>query len=141
MNHHKETVMIDFDGTISPFHGFDIPPTNEIIQSIKKLHKRFKIGIYSCRSNRNICDRIDEIKMVEYLKKYDIPFDFIESGKPLFAALIDDRAYNPHHIGWETILKMFDLDYSNPSENISSEEHKVIVPVGSVIESPNHKTA
>lgn len=141
MNHHKETVMIDFDGTISPFHGFEIGPKLEVIESIKALHKKFKIGIYSCRSNRNVCDRIDEVKMIEYLKKYDIPYDFIESGKPVFIALIDDRAYNPHHIGWDNILKMFDINHSKPLENKSSDAHGIIVPAGSDIVSPNHNTA
>ena len=40
-----------------------------------------------------------------HIEKYDIPFDFIQYGKPLFVGLIDDRAYNPNHIGWGFIEK------------------------------------
>jgi hypothetical protein len=97
--------MIDFDGTISPMHGFSVAPTFEVVNSIKRLFERYRIGIYSCRFNSEICDRIDGQRVIEYLKKYDIPYDFIQYGKPLFVALIDDRAYNPNHIGWENIEK------------------------------------
>jgi hypothetical protein len=97
--------MIDFDGTISPTHGFTVAPTFEVVSAIKKLFEFYRVGIYSCRFNMEICDRIDGDKVIQYLKRYDIPYDFIQYGKPLFAALIDDRAYNPDHIGWETIVE------------------------------------
>lgn len=102
--------MIDFDGTISPTHGFSMPPTLAAVDAIKKLFERYTIGIYSCRFNSEICDRVDGLNVIEYLKKYDIPFDFIQYGKPLFTALIDDRAYNPNHIGWDKIESVFISD-------------------------------
>lgn len=101
----NEVIMIDFDGTISPMHGFLVAPTHEVVSTIKKLFEKYVIGIYSCRFNNEICDRIDGLKVIEYLKKYDIPYDFIQYGKPLFVGLIDDRAYNPNHVGWEFIEK------------------------------------
>lgn len=103
----KEVIMIDFDGTISPMHGFTVAPSFEVVSSIKKLFECHTIGIYSCRFNNEICERSEGLKVIEYLKKYDIPFDFIQYGKPLFIGLIDDRTYNPNHIGWENIVTEF----------------------------------
>lgn len=106
----NDVIMIDFDGTIAPMHGFTVAPTFEVISTIKKLFEKYKIGIYSCRFNNEICDRIDGQRVIEYLKKYDIPYDFIQYGKPLFVALIDDRAYNPNHVGWGVIEKELIFD-------------------------------
>ncbi len=101
----KQVIMIDFDGTISPIHGFSMPPTSEAVTAIKNLFTKYTIGIYSCRFNTEVCDREDGLSVINYLKKYDVPFDFIQYGKPLFTALIDDRSYNPNHIGWDKIEK------------------------------------
>lgn len=106
----NEVIMIDFDGTISPMHGFYNPPSLEVVESIKKLFENYTIGIYSCRFNQQICDRIDGERTIKYLKENDIPYDFIHYGKPLFAGVIDDRAYNPNHIGWGAIIKEFIID-------------------------------
>jgi len=102
----KEVILIDFDGTISPSHGFTEAPLSDAISAIKKLYQNYTIGIYSCRFNLEICDRKDGEKVIEYLKKYEIPYDFIQYDKPLFKAVIDDRAYNPDHIGWSGILNI-----------------------------------
>lgn len=101
--------MIDFDGTISPVHGFDHPPFEIVVNSIKKLFEQYVIGIYSCRFNLQICDKRDGENVIKYLKQYGIPYDFIHYGKPIFTAVIDDRAFNPNHVGWDKILD--DLSY------------------------------
>lgn len=96
----KEVILIDFDGTISPSHGFTEVPLPDTVSAIKKLYEKYTIGIYSCRFNLEICDRKDGEKVIEYLKKYEIPYDFIEYDKPLFKAIIDDRSYNPNIFSW-----------------------------------------
>ena len=100
----KPNVMIDFDKTISPVHGFYASPDVETVDAIKALSIKYNIIIYSCRGNREICLESDYVQLMEYLARYDIPYNSISSSKPLYAALIDDRAYNPEHIGWKRIL-------------------------------------
>ena len=41
--------------------------------------------------------------MVEYLNRYNIVYDEIYYRKPLYAVLIDDRAYNPTQMSWDDI--------------------------------------
>jgi hypothetical protein len=100
-----QIILIDFDGTISPIHGFHEPPKSETIMAIKQLHKMYGIGIYSCRSNLNICDESDHRKMIDYLNKWSIPYDFIEFNKPLYKCLIDDRSLNPNIVSWKQITE------------------------------------
>lgn len=93
-------IMIDFDKTISPTYGFNIAPDTNVIECIKRLHEKYIITIYSCRSNLEICDETEHLEMIRYLEKYNIPYDEINRGKPLYVALIDDRSFNPVHTNW-----------------------------------------
>lgn len=100
------TLLIDFDKTISPIHGFHLPPDPIVVESIKKLYEKYNITIYSCRSNLKICDEVDHMEMIKYLNTYNIPYDDISRDKPLYVALIDDRTYNPNHISWDEITNI-----------------------------------
>lgn len=101
---YKPVILVDFDKTISPVHGFHSPPLKETVEAISKLKQKYTITIFSCRANESICSPVDFVKMVEYLDQHGVPYDSIMHGKPLFHAIIDDRSYNPHHIGWDGIL-------------------------------------
>lgn len=100
----KPAILIDFDKTISPIHGFNLPPTEETVAAIKTLHEKYYIAIYSCRGNNEICDEADYLEMITYLNQYHIPYDEIRRDKPLFAAIIDDRAFNPIITPWNDIV-------------------------------------
>lgn len=101
-----QTIFIDFDKTISPIHGFTEKPTDECINCIKQLYLKYKIVIFSCRANNKICDPSDMEKMIKYLHYYDIPFHAIQTDKPLYDYIIDDRSINPNIISWHDIEKM-----------------------------------
>lgn len=101
----KPTILIDFDKTISPVHGFYLPPSEKVVDSIRKLQTKYEISIYSTRCNPELTEVEGVDQMIEYLKKYDIPFDTLCCQKPVFAALIDDRSFNPNHISWDSIVE------------------------------------
>ena len=103
MNTFKPELFLDFDKTISPVHGFHAAPSEKVVNSIKKLSEKYKIVIFSCRANPDICSKPEAIAMVEYLNRYNIVYDEIYYRKPLYAVLIDDRAYNPTQMSWDDI--------------------------------------
>lgn len=105
MPQRKAAVYIDFDKTISPIHGFTESPSTETINAINILYEKYFIIIFSCRGNLEICDNSDYLRMEKYLKDNNIPYDDISRNKPLYAAIIDDRAFNPDITPWSVITK------------------------------------
>lgn len=99
----KPTILIDFDDTITAHLGFDYPPNEKAVIGLNKLKNKFKIVIFSCRANKNICPVTDKIFLIDYLEKYKIPYDEISTRKPVFFALIDDRSFNPKSMEWDAI--------------------------------------
>lgn len=99
---HAAEVFVDFDGTIykgqlSEFVPDMAPPDPVAVQTLQELYNSgHKIYIYSCRSNKDIVGpyRQETLhgRMIEYLKKYDIPYTGIHYNKPHFHITIDDRA-------------------------------------------------
>lgn len=88
-------------------------PSNECIEVLKLLQKSgHKIVIYSVRSNVSESSKPNGHKeMMEYLKKYDVPFDDIDCSKPHFRMVIDDKGLgipldSNKNVDW-TIAKQF----------------------------------
>lgn len=103
---YKPTILIDFDETITEKRGFDSPPSREAVCAIKKLSQNFKIVIYSCRANSEICRSCEYVLLENYLNLHEIPYDEICTEKPIFYALIDDRSMNPKILGWDAIIEL-----------------------------------
>lgn len=101
----KPTILIDFEETITDGSGFNSSPNLEAIKSINKLKDYFKIVIFSCRANKNVCPMIEEVLLLEYLKKYNIFYDEISTRKPIFYVLIDDQSLNPRMVTWDFIVE------------------------------------
>lgn len=101
----KPTLLVDFDCTITLSRGYNSPPNNEAVEALKKLHEKYNIVIYSCRANCSVAGSGEYVLLEDYLKKYDIPYDSIETEKPIFYRLIDDRCINPDQTSWSNILK------------------------------------
>lgn len=101
----KPTILIDFDKTISPVHGFYAPPSNDVIAAIKKLQSKYDISIYSTRCNPEFSNGEGVEQITAYMTEHGVPFDSICSRKPVFAALIDDRSFNPNHVSWDKIVE------------------------------------
>ena len=103
-----QSVYIDFDGTITPVHGFSEDPKPEVINTINEWYDsgEIEVVIYSCRANPEVCDPDDVQKMVKYLRQNGIRYHRIEPNKPHFRWLVDDRALNPNLTSWQDINRI-----------------------------------
>ena len=84
---------VDFDGTICP-NDTTLPPQPECLEVLNRLREcNNEIYIYSCRANAKcVYDKESAIRdMLDYLIKYNVPFDDIIHNKPYFNFYIDDR--------------------------------------------------
>lgn len=94
---------IDFDNTVSNTSGYPeyIPqePIDGAVESITHL-KRLGYGIVIFTARH----WSDKQNIKEYCQKYNIPFDSIICGKPLFKWMIDDRSIG-FRGDWENIIK------------------------------------
>lgn len=107
----KPIITVDFHHTItkrcSACPGEDLgdtkangEPQEGVVEALTELSKTFKIIIFTGSGNfwdKNQCQTI-----IDYLKKYGIPFDEIRFDKPPASYMIDDRAL--HHTSWENTL-------------------------------------
>jgi len=108
-------IYIDFDGTISPAHYPDkptVPPFPNCVDTIKQFKQMgHTIIIYSCRANPDLFSKGKSFEatqeMVDYLNKWSIPYDRIDSGKPLYSILICDRAISAKDGNWNRIFKEY----------------------------------
>ena len=86
---------IDLDGVIAKDNGgwtsdyySSCKPDTDVINLMKKLSNNgHKIIIYTSRLS-------NEVKKVtvEWLQKYDVPYDAIHFDKPLYDYMVDDRS-------------------------------------------------
>ena len=101
-------LIVDFDNTISVTHGGDYPnskPVLELIEQLKKYKAEgFYIVIQSARNMRTYDGNLGQINkytlpiMIEWLAKYEVPYDEILVGKPwcgFDGFYIDDSAVRP----------------------------------------------
>ena len=101
----KPIIAVDFDGVIHRyskgwFDGsiYDTPKDNVEIALQWFLDEGYEVVIFTTRADDRIIDgklqksQYDEV--VEYLKKYNIPYSRVHQGigKPLYKLLIDDNA-------------------------------------------------
>lgn len=95
----NKDIFVDFDGTICPNKNGEIyapeaPPSLACMETLRLLQKAgHRIVIYSVRSNQGETNKpYGHNEMLEYLDKYKVPFDDIDSSKPHFRMIIDDKA-------------------------------------------------
>lgn len=99
-------IFVDFDDTICPHGDVDNEPFKMAAEAIRNMRKRgYKITLFSCRANKDVVGQwfnaaVED--MIEYCKKWDIEYDDIYYGKPLYDAIIDDRAI-AFHDNWDLI--------------------------------------
>ena len=99
----RPTLLVDFDETITTNRGLDSPPNIEAVNALKKLKDYYRIVIFSCRANCDIFTPTELKELEKYLSNYEIPYDEINTRKPIFFALVDDRSLNPSEISWDEI--------------------------------------
>ena len=93
---------VDFDGTLcestwslSNPTAVPGPPIWENVAKVIKLHRDgWKIWIHTSRASA------DYETIESWLNYHEVPFDGIETGKPLFYRYIDDRAVNAFDEEW-----------------------------------------
>lgn len=106
----KCRLIVDVDGTLCPVkkegeNYSDLVPNFEIIKKLRTLkHEGAEIVIFSSRNMRTYSGNLGLINaktlplLIEWLNKWQIPFDEILVGKPWpgnMGFYIDDRAVRP----------------------------------------------
>lgn len=89
---------VDLDGTIAesiwPDPGIGPPIGHNLVKLREADRRGYKIVIHSSRP-------WSDYEMVElWLWNYKVPFKYIQLGKPLYAAYIDDRNILPGASQW-----------------------------------------
>lgn len=91
----KQTVVFDFDGVISTYengwegaHVINDKPVEGIKKAMLQIRKEYKIVILSSRCSTENGRKV----LIDWLNKYEIPYDSVTNVKPQALAYIDDRA-------------------------------------------------
>jgi capsule biosynthesis phosphatase len=116
-------IVIDVDGTLCAekdykTHYSQAKPNSDVVEQLIKYKKRgFYIIIYSSRQMRTYDSNLGKIiaetvpLLIEWLKKYNIPYDELYVGKPwcgFEGFYVDDKAIRP-----DEFLKMTYDDIKN----------------------------
>jgi capsule biosynthesis phosphatase len=103
------TIVIDLDGTLTVPGSADsyaaLRPRQEVVRQLRNYSaKGYRIAIMTSRNMRTFANSIGRINaetlpvVIEWLKRYDIPFDEVHVGKPWCGEdgfYVDDRAIRP----------------------------------------------
>lgn len=104
------TIVIDVDGTLCPIKPADaryadLEPYPDIVERMREYRARgFRIALYTSRNMRTHAGNIGVInaltapELVDWLRRWDIPFDELHLGKPWpgeAGFYVDDRAVRP----------------------------------------------
>jgi capsule biosynthesis phosphatase len=105
-------VCIDIDGTICPTRKShekyeDLVPLDDAVTSIQSLKQEGNyIILYTARNMKTQSNNIGKIiakqgkVLIDWLEKWEIPFDELLFGKPLADIYIDDKGYKFEN--WKT---------------------------------------
>lgn len=106
----SKKILVDFDYTICPDGDESNPPHPDCIKTLNKFKEQgYEIIIFSVRSNLNETNRpTGHSNMIDYLIKYNIPFDDVHREKVHMKYIIDDRCFgipkNGKNVDWTSIL-------------------------------------
>ena len=103
-----KNIVIDIDDTICFTTKGDYQnskPNVELIKKVQEYHKEgFRIILFTSRNMRTYKGNVGEINkntlpiILDWMKKYDVPFDEIHVGKPwcgFEGFYVDDKAIRP----------------------------------------------
>lgn len=103
-------VLCDFDGTVAPddWPNSPGPPRPEAIAALRRLKEAgLHIVIFSARlwKGWDFAYRQEQInEMLDWLVKYEVPFDEVTNEKRPALVLIDDTSMNPNLVDWDSIV-------------------------------------
>ncbi|HFW3090975.1 TPA: HAD-IIIC family phosphatase [Salmonella enterica subsp. enterica serovar Reading] len=122
----NNTLVIDLDKTLTQGGnaGYENElPNADVIDTLKKYRKEgFRIVIYTARNMRSYKGSMGLInvhtlpQIIEWLNKYDVPYDEIFVGKPWCGKkgfYVDDRAIRPSEFvkySYEEIIKIIEAE-------------------------------
>jgi len=102
-------VGVDLDGTLAKKNWTQANPTSRIgepiwanVGKVNVLAEHYKIVIHTSRP------WTDYERIESWLEYYDIPWDNIQCGKPLYKAYIDDRAVTADSFNWLLAVESID---------------------------------
>ena len=122
-NDRNKKIIIDLDNTITfdddNVDYYNKKPNLEVIEKCKIYREKgFQIVIFTSRNMRTYSGNISKIKsetlpvIIDWLEKYDFPYDEIILGKPWCGKngfYVDDKAIRPNEFvknTYEEILKL-----------------------------------
>lgn len=128
-------LIIDLDGTLTIADTSDyanVLPNIELIENLKKYkNEGFEIIISTARNMRTYSGNVGKINIhtlptiIQWLDKYDIPYDEIILGKPWCGTdgfYVDDKAIRPSEftsMSYEEIMEV--LENENMYKNSGNE--------------------
>lgn len=99
----KQTIAVDFDGVIHQYSRgwqdgsiYD-PPVEGALESLERLHRRYKVVIFTTRVNPDMPGGHAQLKrVIDWLEdngfREGVHFDEVTHAKPPAVVYIDDRA-------------------------------------------------
>lgn len=125
----EKTIVLDFDGVISKYNGWNGGRIGPIIEgTIEALHKLrrmgFKLVIQTCRTHPrwgNKDFQIRYLQIIRWLNTYNVPYDEIDVfGKTIGEYYIDDRGIR-FEGNWNDVITKI-----NELESVNDELHDEI---------------
>jgi len=123
-NNDRQRIVIDVDGTLAELKGVDqsyadLEPIPEVVEKLREYRALgFYIIVQSSRNMRTYNNNIGLLQantlpvLLDWLKKYDVPFDEVHVGKPwcgFEGFYVDDKAIRPDEFAkltYEEIRKL-----------------------------------
>ena len=105
LNNNMKRIVIDFDDTISIAvnrNWHDAVPNGPVVAKMRELKQQgWTIDIFTARGSiscksRNEASRKYRMDIINWLQRYDVPFDGLSFDKPLATYYVDDKAMLPH---------------------------------------------
>lgn len=109
----KQTIAVDFDGVIHQYSRgwqdgtiYD-PPMPGAHEALERLHKRYRVSIFTTRVNPDMPGGNEQLKrVIDWLEEHGfedgVHFDEVTHAKPPAVVYIDDRAL--HFTSWDQTL-------------------------------------
>lgn len=109
----EKTIAVDFDGVLHAYSRgwqdgsiYDPPQEGARDGMYRLMRAGFHVVIYSTRCEERIVDGVRQLSQADdvarWLRLHEIPFSEVwtKPGKPIFLALIDDRAIRHERAPW-----------------------------------------